>query len=498
AAPVGILSGGATPTLNYPAAPGGGDGSHAMVGGTTGTGKTRFLQTMVTLLAAHHHPHDLNFVLIDYKGGDLLKGLEDLPHVVGTLANLEKADAQAVLVERLFVCLEAELLRRRNLLGGRDINAYQRDLQQGRETEPLPHLFVVIDEFAEMIRNSPDKAAMTKRLLSIGATGRSLGVHLILATQDPSGVVTDELRNNINIRLCLRMGSRDASMALLRLPDAFENITTAQVGRAILQVGNNDRFVPFQVAWGGDRYTPGQAAPSAEIYQVGLDGKRTPLRSFRPLQAAEETQLGAMVRHIRETADRLGLSRLRSPISPPLRDTVFLDEVRAGEPGWNGQTWEVRPGAPWLAPIVGQSDDPTAQAQPPLRLPLGTEGHFALFGEPGSGKTTFIQTLVTSLALAHSPEEVHIYLVDVSSQRLVPLKGFPHVGDVFSGDEVDRLRRFFRYLTRELQARKAEFARAGAARLPDYRTLTGKPLPAIVVVLRDYDAFYRLAQDRDP
>ncbi len=496
--PLGIEKGGGITYLNFQDAAQGGDGSHAMVGGTTGTGKTRFLQTMVALLAAHHHPHDVNFVLIDYKGGDLLKGLEDLPHVVGTLANLEKQDTQAALVERLFVCLEAELLRRRNLLGGRNINAYQRDFLQGRETAPLPHLFVVIDEFAEMIRNSPDRAAMTRRLLSIGATGRSLGVHLVLATQDPSGVVTDELRNNINIRLCLRMGSRDASMALLRLPDAFENITTAQVGRAILQVGNNDRFVPFQVAWGGDRYTPGQALPAGgEIYQVGLDGRRTPLRAFRPLQAAEETQLAALVRHIRETADRLGLSRLPSPISPPLRETVFLDEVRSGEPGWNGQTWEAHPGAPWLAPAVGQLDDPTRQAQEPLRLPLGAEGHFALFGEPGSGKTTFIQTLVTALALTHSPEEVHLYLIDFSSQRLLPLKGFPHVGDVFLGDDVDRLRRFFRFLTRELQARKSEFARAGASRLTDYRTLTGKSLPAIVVVLRDYGAFHKVCQDRN-
>jgi len=495
--PLGVEKGGAVTYLNFQYA--GGDGSHAMVGGTTGTGKTRFLQTMVALLAAHHHPHDVNFVLIDYKGGDLLKGLEDLPHVVGTLANLEKADTQALLVERLFVCLEAELRRRRNLLGGRDINTYHRDLLQGREQVPLPHLFVVIDEFAEMIRNSPDKAAMTKRLLSIGATGRSLGVHLVLATQDPSGVVTDELRNNINIRVCLRMGSREASMALLGVPDAFTQITTAQVGRAYKQVGSSPPLL-FQVAWGGDRYTPGQTTSfvGGEIYKVDIDGRRTPLRSFRPLQAMEETQLDAIVRHIRETADRLGLQRLPGPISPPLRETIFLDELRRGEPGWDGGTWVSRPGAPWLAPIVGLSDDPANQAQEPLRLPLGTEGHFALFGEPGSGKTTFIQTLVTSLALTCTPEEVHLYLIDASSQRLVPLKAFPHVGDVFLGDDIDRLRRFFRFLVRELQARKGEFARTGAARLPDYRALTGKSLPAIVVILRDYDAFYKACQDRDP
>jgi S-DNA-T family DNA segregation ATPase FtsK/SpoIIIE len=495
--PLGIEAGGGVTMLNFQDTATGGDGSHAMVGGTTGTGKTRFLQTLITLLAAHHHPHDLNFILIDYKGGDLLQGLEALPHVVGTLANLEKADAQAVLVERLFVCLEAELRRRRNLLGGRNINQYQRDFLQGRASEPLPHLFVIIDEFAEMIRNSPDKAAMTKRLLSIGATGRSLGVHLVLATQDPSGVVTDELRNNINIRLCLRMGSRQASMDILRRPDAYENISSSQVGRAYLQVGNNDRFVAFQVAWGGDRYARGQAAPHADISIVELDGTRKPLRSFRPLQVGEETQMSALVRLIRETADAMGLQPLRSPLSPPLRPMVFLDELRQGEMGWNGSGWDARPGAPWLAPIIGQMDDPASQAQDPLRLPLGAEGHFVLFGEPGSGKTTFIQTLVTSLALSHPPDQVHIYLVDFGGQRLLSLKGFPHVGDVFLGEEIERLRRFFRYLDRELQTRRGEFARAGASTLQDYRALSGKPVPSIVTILRDYAAFRKACQDQN-
>lgn len=497
--PLGIEAGGGTVFLNFQEAARQGDGSHAMVGGTIGTGKTRFLQTMIILLAAHHHPHDVNFVLIDYKGGDLLQGLENLPHVVGTLANLEKQDTQAVLIERLFVCLEAELRRRRNLLGGLNINEYQRDVLQGKFTEPLPHLFVVIDEFAEMIRNSPDKAATTKRLLSIGATGRSLGVHLVLATQDPSGVVTDELRNNINIRLCLRMGSRQASMDILRLPDAYEQITGAQVGRAYLQVGNNDRFVPFQVAWGGDAYILGQtSAMSGEIREVGLNGERKPLRRFRSLVSGSgDTQMAALVRHIQKTADDLGLARLKSPLLPPLQSVIFLEDLRRGEPGWNGHGWETPVNVPWLAPIVGQSDDLANQAQDALRLPLGTEGHFALYGEPGSGKTTFVQVLVTSLALSHSPEEVHLYLIDFSGQRLLMLKNFPHVGDAFLGDEVERLKRFFRFLTRELQTRKGQFARAGAANLRDYRAITHMSLPAIVIILEDYATFYKVCQDRN-
>jgi S-DNA-T family DNA segregation ATPase FtsK/SpoIIIE len=495
--PLGIEAGGGVTMLNFQDTATGGDGSHAMVGGTTGTGKTRFLQTLITLLAAHHHPHDLNFILIDYKGGDLLQGLEALPHVVGTLANLEKADTQAVLVERLFVCLEAELRRRRNLLGGRNINQYQRDFLQGRASEPLPHLFVVIDEFAEMIRNSPDKAAMTKRLLSIGATGRSLGVHLVLATQDPSGVVTDELRNNINIRLCLRMGSRQASMDILRRPDAYENISSSQVGRAYLQVGNNDRFVAFQVAWGGDRYQPGSSGGALpQISRVALDGRREPLRRFVPLAAGEQTQLTALVEHMRATAAAMGLEKLKSPLSPPLPATLFLDDLRRAQPGWNGQGWEAPSPDRWLSPLVGQLDDPTNQAQPPLFLPLADEGHFVLFGEPGSGKTAFVQTLVTSLALDHSPADVHLYLIDFSGQRLKALGGFPHVGDVFTADDLERLKRFFRFLRAELTARKEKFARLGASGLSEYRALGGEPLPAIVTILEDHAAFAKLCLDR--
>lgn len=496
--PLGKDAGGGNVFLNFQDSAHGGDGSHAMVGGTTGTGKTRFLQTMIVLLAAHHHPQDVNFILVDYKGGDLLKGLEHLPHVVDTLANLEKQSAQAVLIERLFVCLEAELRQRRNLLEGRDISKYQQDTLLGKTRKPLSHLFVVIDEFAEMIRNSPDKGATTKRLVSIGATGRSLGVHLVLATQDPSGVVTDDLRTNINIRLCLRMGSRQASMDILRLPDAYENISGTQVGRAYLQTGNNDRFVPFQVAWGGDVYKPGQSsALTGMLRQVALNGQRTPLQnSSLASSEQQDTQLAAMTSQIQKMAETLGLKKQKSPLSPPLASTVFLTDLRVGEPGWNGLGWQEPPGYVWRAPIIGQYDDPSNQVQDPLRLPLGTDGHLAVYGEPGSGKSSFVQTLVTSLSLSYPPEKLHMYLLDFGGQRLLTLKNFPQVGDVFLGEETERIRRFFRYLVREVKKRKSLFASIGAANLQDYCESTQSNLPTLVIVLEDYAAFYKVCQNR--
>lgn len=497
--PLGMEAGGGPVTINFQDTASRGDGSHAMIGGTTGTGKTRFLQTLILLLAAHHHPHDLNFILIDYKGQDLLKGLEDLPHVVGTLGNLEKTDAQAVMIERLFVCLEAELRRRRNLLAGRNINQYQRDHLQGKAPQPLPHLFVVIDEFAEMLRNSPDRSSLTNRLLSIGATGRSLGVHLVLATQDPSGVVNDELRNNINIRICLRMGSREASTSILRRPDAFDNIASAQVGRAYLQVGNDDRFVLFQVAWGGDPYQPGQSSiASGLIFRVERNGTRAPLHRYIPLasNSEPETQLSALARHIQQTASALGIQRLPSPLSPPLRSEIYLEELL---PAGLHPLWDTpAPSLPWLAPVVGQLDDPASQAQPALALPLGDAGHLALFGESGSGKTNFVYTLVTSLALTYPPNWVNIYLIESTGRRLEVLKGFPHVGDHFHGDDLERLRRFFRFLEGELRQRKETFARLGVSSLREMHTHRTDAPPALVTLLKDYTAFYALSQDRAP
>ncbi len=254
AVPFGLRGGGKKAKIDLQDASVGGFGSHALVGGTTGTGKTQFLQTLILLLAAHFKPTDLQFVLIDYKGGNLMLGLEKLPHIVSSLTNIENQGNQTDLIQRLFDSFNVEISRRARLLQQRkaaNINEYIRNFSSfGPDAEPLPHLFIIIDEFAELILKNPNSDLM-KRMISLGQIGRYAGVHLILATQNPGTIIHEDLRNVLNTRICLRMGSREASSQILRRSDAFDNITKDQVGRAYIQVGNNDIFESLQVAWGG-------------------------------------------------------------------------------------------------------------------------------------------------------------------------------------------------------------------------------------------------------
>ena len=490
--PIGLRAGDKLMGLNLQeASVPGGFGSHALVGGTTGTGKTQFLQTMIVLLCAHYHPEDVTFVLIDYKGGDLARGLEALPHLVGSLANLEKQARQAELVERLFVSIDVEITRRKNMLRGEPINAYQeRRLLHGSGEPALPHLFVVIDEFAELIRKNP-QLELPKRFLTLGETGRSVGVHLILATQSPGNVVQDDLRAVINTRICLRMGSIEASQQILRQPDAYTRITKDQVGRAYLQVGNNDLYELFQVAWGGAPQDAALAnAPdyALEIKAVDLDGRRHILSSSGPAAGVAPggrpsptrvTQLDALVAQICREAEALRVTPHTPVWLPPLPDTVRLQDLWPATEGWNGQGWA--PSLAWLAPIVGLVDRPAERQQTPLRLDLSK--NLKIFGAPGSGKSTLIQTLILSLTRAYSPRELHLYLVDYGSRSLRMLAGLPQVGAVILGDEHERLHRLIRLIDEELNRRQALLEGWGS--LAALRQHDPESAPAEIVIVVD-------------
>jgi len=322
-----------------------GHGPHGLVAGTTGSGKSELLQTLVVGLALTHHPHDVGFVLVDFKGGGTFSDLVRLPHTLGMVTDLS-----GNLTERALVALEAEMDRRKRLFnaaGVNDIGLYQRLYWQGKVEEPLPRLVVIIDEFAKLVTDYPD---FMDGLIGIARVGRSLGVHLILATQSPAGVVKQQIWANAKFRICLRVEARQESMEMLHRPEAA-NLPRVP-GRGYLQVGNNDVFELFQVARVAGRYRlkgdtdtlVGKREERIVIAEVSPLGWRNVLfdsRKARKRKTTGPTDIDVVVSRLVDVAKQLGIKKLPSPWPDPLPDHVALPDLllREGYAGWDGSTW---------------------------------------------------------------------------------------------------------------------------------------------------------------
>lgn len=460
-----------------------GHGPHGLAAGATGSGKSELLQSLIASLAVNYHPHQVSFVLIDYKGGGMANAFLGLPHLVGTITNL-----QGPLATRALAAIRSELQRRQAALaaaGENHVDRYLRRYARGELTEPLPHLIFIADEFAELVTEQPD---FMKELISAVRVGRSLGVHLLLATQKPAGVVNEQIWGNARFRICLRVERPEDSQEVLKRPDAA---SITQPGRAYFQVGNNEVFELFQSAYAGAPYEPTEVTTVGmdEIVELALDGSRRPLRlSPRPLVLhPESNQLQVLVEHIKEVAEREGIKPLQGPWLPPLPESVPLEKLlRPGE-GWNGHGWD--PASTWLQPIIGMVDDPVHQYQGPLALNLGKEGNIIVYGAPGSGKTTFVRTLIASLVQNHSPRDVNLYMLDFGGRLLTTFAPLPHVGGVVLAEEEERMNRLLRYLLHEMEARKERFAKAGVNNLIGFRNATREQVPALVIVLDNYNGF---------
>ena len=295
-------------------------GPHGLGAGTTGSGKSELLQSFIAALAANYHPHELTLVLIDYKGGGMSDAFAKLPHLVGTITNLE-----GNLAARSLRSLQAEMRRRQILLGQakeNNIDDYIPKVRAGKVQQPMPHLIIIVDEFAELATQMPD---FMKELVSVARLGRSLGVHLILTTQKPSGVINEQIWSNSRFRFCLRVERPEDSRDVLKRPDAA-NLT--RPGQAFLQVGNNEIFEEFQSGWSGAPYQPGGfvVRNPHEVLEVTLDGARQSLQlSPRPMRIETAgTQLEAVVNHIHQVAKNMGLTPLPGPWLPPLPDFIAL------------------------------------------------------------------------------------------------------------------------------------------------------------------------------
>ncbi|MFG3112816.1 type VII secretion protein EccCa [Streptomyces sp. NPDC048197] len=450
-----------------------GMGPHGLCVGATGSGKSELLRTIVLALVATHPPEDLALVLVDYKGGATFAPFADLPHVAGVITNLEN---QAGLVERVHASLAGEVKRRQQVLKDAgnvaDIGDYAALRASRRaDLEPLPHLFVVIDEFGELLTAKPDFIDL---FLSIGRIGRSIGVHLLLSSQRIEGGKLKGLDTYLSYRLGLRTFSADESRTVLDTADAFHLPPLPGFGYLKVDTSHYDRFKASYVsgAYRGpvQRSEEEDTGPLAFPYEtfnttVDADDPSTQEPQVRRREMGP-TELGVMVEQLAHAA-----GPVRRIWLPPLPDAICLDTVAGRlDVGPRGMQLTKRRG-PLEVPL-GLLDDPTRQWQGPWYLDLTLAGgHAAVIGGPQSGKTTLLRTLVLSLALTHTPQEVGIYGLDLVGGGLAALSGLPHVGGIASRADRERAARTVEEVRAMLAAREELFREHGIDSVEQLRTL---------------------------
>lgn len=467
-------------------------GPHGLVAGMTGSGKSEFIITYILSMAVNYHPDEVAFVLIDYKGGGLAGAFEDikngikLPHLAGTITNLDGAS-----VRRSLTSIQSELRRRQAIFndvrevsneGTIDIYKYQRLYREGVVRVPLPHLFIISDEFAELKKQQPE---FMDELISAARIGRSLGVHLILATQKPSGVVDDQIWSNSKFRVCLKVQEKADSMDMIKCPDAAE---LSDTGRFYLQVGFNELFAQGQSAWCGAEYIPSNTCEKHEDYGVSIINNlgsvllSKKIETEKKINTAKYKQIVAIVRYLSEIASEENVGT-RPLWLPPIPEKIYVSEL-ADKYNYNSDRFEINP-------IIGEYDDPYNQKQGLLTLPLSKEGNCVIYGSAGSGKTTFLTALCYSLITNYDAQSLNMYIMDFGSETLKMFERAPQVGDVmFSGDE-EKIDNLFKMLIKEVAQRKREFAPYGGD-FANYNKKSGKTKPAIVVVINNYMALAEL------
>jgi DNA segregation ATPase FtsK/SpoIIIE, S-DNA-T family len=454
------------------------DGPHGLIAGTTGSGKSELLQSIVASLAVANRPDEMTFVLVDYKGGSAFADCVRLPHTVGMVTDLDTH-----LVERALVSLSAELTRREHILaaaGAKDIEDYQILLDRRQASDPMPRLLIVIDEFASMVRDLPDFVA---GLVNIAQRGRSLGIHLILATQRPSGVVSADIRANTNLRIALRVTDPAESSDVIDAKEAAQ-ISKSTPGRAYVRLGHAS-LIPFQAGRVGGR-RPSAAAHAdaiprpwaAPVDWTGL-GRPEPVKPAAMQRAQEEiTDLKVLVEQIQRAVQRLRIPAQHSPWLAALPETLLLRDMVSGSSGSHHGSF-------------GIEDLPSLQSQRPATVRLETFSHLMAAGAPRSGRSQLLRTIAGVLALTHSCADVHMYGIDCGNGALLPLTDLPHCGAVVSRTQTERAVRLLGRLSAELSRRQELLSEGGFADVNEQRAAVteAQRLPHVFVFLDRWEGF---------
>ncbi|MCX4478601.1 FtsK/SpoIIIE domain-containing protein [Streptomyces cellulosae] len=464
------------------------DGPHALIAGTTGAGKSELLQTIIASLAVGNTPDALNFVLIDYKGGSAFQDCARLPHTVGMVSDLD-----AHLTERALASLAAELRRREGILfeaATKDIEDYNDARRLRPELEPMPRLVLIIDEFASLVAELPDFIA---GLVDIARRGRSLGVHLMLATQRPAGVVSADIRANTNLRIALRVTNGEESRDVIDAPDAG-NISKSTPGRCYVRSGSQS-LVGVQSARIGGRRPGTDTAPQVTVNFLDWMAYGRPLP--RVAQDDEDdgtmvTDLAVLVDAIADGASQLGCAQPRSPWLPPIPTQVTLADL---------ESLPVRrTGDDPVAPVrIGLTDLPAQQAREPLALDLTDGEHLMIAGGPRSGRSTALRTIAGAIARTTSPSDVHLYGIDCGANALLPLASLSHCGAVVTRDQKARVDRLLGRLLSEVSRRQMLLAEKGQSSAAEQRSAAdpSERLPWMVVLLDGWDAYRQAFENYD-
>ncbi|MDR2600044.1 MAG: type VII secretion protein EssC [Oscillospiraceae bacterium] len=461
-------------------------GPHGLVAGTTGSGKSEIVQSYILSLAVNFHPHEVGFLLIDYKGGGMANLFNNLPHLLGTITNLDGSESM-----RALASIKSELARRQRILNDHDvnnINQYTKLFKSGESKLPMPHLFLISDEFAELKKEQPD---FMSELVSAARIGRSLGVHLILATQKPSGVVDDQIWSNSKFKLALKVANESDSNEVLKTTDAAR---ITEPGRAYLQVGNNEIYELFQSAWSGAPYCEDvvEHGFDSRVYLINQLGQgellNEDLSEVNKTEESKLTELDVVVTHVSDIYKGLNATAVEKPWLPPLEHKIVTKAITLGRnvgqiDGYN------------LNIPLGMVDIPEEQKQMEYTHNFFEDGNLAIFGASGFGKSTVLLNTALTLASQNSPKLLNFFIMDYGNSALVQLRSLPHTADYIGFDDVEKLDKLEKLLIEELKERKHLFATINAINFRMYNEISSVKIPAILLFIDNYDVVKEVSSE---
>lgn len=442
-------------------------GPHGLIAGTTGSGKSELLQTYLLSLAVSFSPQDINFFMIDYKGGGTGNAIQKLPHCAGVVSNLSGNQ-----IRRAMLAISSENKRRQRIFSDVEVNhidAYTILFREGKVSSPLPHLLIVIDEFAELKREEPD---FMQEIISLAQVGRSLGVHLLLATQKPAGTVDEKIWSNARFRLCLKVQDRQDSMDMLHKPDAS---FLTRPGQCYLQIGNDEYYQLLQTAYCGGLYTPVQSEKE-EVVLVTRTGREMKIKE--DYGDKEKTKMiDIIINYVNKSAAECGCAHAMQLWTEELPAQYAYEEIPAEMYAQN----EKMEKPCWVAGIC---DDPENQSRRLFTYQPLLQGHLMICGGPATGKTVLLQLLLEQIVRYHTPWQVSYLLVSIEQEGLSSYIHAAHcMGSMIHQEEAEV---FFYQLQQLVKKRKKELAGR------NYRAVLQEKKGTVPLILLCIDGFLNL------